>query len=107
MLNSKMLVAVLLAGVSVSHAAFVPAHVTKSNQSPVLTDVRERTASQIAARSAAGYHYASVDMDGATWRVENQIKRELEALGYFVDYDNSHNTFGWNSLNGALLIKWQ
>lgn len=101
----KKLIGLLLLS-SVCNAAFVPAAVTKQNQAPKLIDVRLRVEKIIAARTEQGYHYASIDMDGANWKTENQIMKELQALGYVVDYDNDHHTFGWNSLNGALLIRW-
>lgn len=88
-------------------AVFLPAAVTHQNMSPVRnTDVRTRTAQTIAERSAAGYHYAAVDMDGASWKEEKQIKKELEAAGYDVDFGNDHHVYGWNAINGALIIRW-
>lgn len=102
----KKLIGCLILLSSVCHAEFVPASVTKQSQTAQLIDVRARTAIQIKARAEAGYSYASIDMDGASWKTEKAIMKELQALGYNVDFDNGHQTFGWNSLNGALVVKW-
>lgn len=102
----KKLIGCLLLLSSVCNAAFVPATVTKQNQATKLMDVRLRVEKIIAARAEQGYHYASVDMDGASFKTEKVIMNELRALGYVVDFDNDHHTFGWNDLNGALLVKW-
>lgn len=91
---------------SVCNAAFVPAITTKQNQATKLMDVRERTAAEIQARAAAGFHFASVDMDGASWKEEKLIMKELQAQGYKVSFENDHHVYGWNALNGGLLIKW-
>lgn len=102
----KKLIGCLLLLSSVSNAAFVPAAVTKQNQAPKLIDVRLRVEKIIAARTEAGYHYASVDMDDASFKTEKAIMKELQALGYEVDFDNDHHTYGWNSLNGGIVIRW-
>lgn len=96
----------VLTASTVNAAGFLPATVTKANQAPQLIDVRTRTAQEIAARSAAGYYYASVDMDGASWAEEKAIMKDLQALGYDVDFGNDHHVYGWNKLNGALVIRW-
>lgn len=101
----KSLIAVVLLS-SVCNAAFIPAAVTKQNQATQLMDIRESTARQIAARAAAGYHFVSVDMDGANWKTENVIMKELQDLGYAVKLTTDDHVYGWNSVNGALLIKW-
>jgi hypothetical protein len=87
-------------------ASFVPASVTKQNQASSIIDIRENVARQIKARAEAGYHYASVDMDGASWKTMKEIMTELESLGYTVHYGNDHHVYGWNNLNGALVIRW-
>lgn len=91
---------------SVCNAAFIPAAVTKQNQAAQLIDIRESTALQIAARAAAGYHFVSVDMDGANWKTENAIMKELKEMGYAVKLTTDDHVYGWNNVNGALLIKW-
>ena len=102
----KLIAGLVVLVVGTANAYFVPASVTKQNQAPQLMDIRESVSQQIAARSAMGYHFASVDMDGANWKVENEIMKELQAAGYEVDYGNDHHVYGWNSLNGALVIRW-
>lgn len=96
----------VLAATTANAGGFVPATVTKGNMAPQLIDIRTSVADQIAARTAAGYHYASVDMDGATWKEEKAIMKELQGLGYEVDFGNDHRVYGWNSLNGALVVRW-
>lgn len=97
----------LVLAVSTANAAtFIPASDTHAAMSSQLIDFRTRTAQEISARAAAGYHYASVDMDGATWKEEKALMKELQALGYDVDFGNGHNVYGWNALNGALVIRW-
>lgn len=100
-------ISLMVLAASVSNAIdFLPASVTKAAQAPQLMDIRTRTAQEIAARTAAGYHYASVDMDGASFKTEKALMKELQALGYDVDFGNDHHVYGWNSLNGALVIRW-
>lgn len=102
----KLLAMLLLAGTT-AQAAFVPVAVTHQNMAPVRNvDVRTRTAQAIADRAAQGYHYATVDMDDTTWKEEKAIMKELQAAGYEVDFGNSHHTYGWNAINGALIIRW-
>lgn len=96
----------LLLATGTAGAAFVPASVTKENQAPQVIDIRLSAERQIAARAAAGYHFASVDMDGATWKIENEILKELQALGYKVKLGDDKHVYGWNSLNGALVVTW-
>lgn len=100
------LLALVILSVSTANAGLFPATVARDSMPAQLIDVRERTALEIKARAAAGYNYASVDMDGATWKTENIIMQELIALGYEVDYGNDHHVYGWNKLNGALVIRW-
>lgn len=101
----KLIGSVLLLS-SVCHAAFVPATVTKQNQAPKMIDIRESVARQIEARTVAGYHFVSVDMDGASWNTENVIAKELQSLGYTVEITTDDHVYGWNKVNGALLINW-
>lgn len=91
---------------SVCNASFVPATVTKQNQAPMLMDIRESTEKQIALRAATGYHFVSVDMDGASWKTEQLIMNELQGLGYKVEITTDDHVYGWNKVNGALLINW-
>lgn len=102
----KKLISGMLLLSSVANAAFVPATLTKQTQAAQLMDVRARTAAEIQARAAAGFHFVSVDMDGATWKTERAIMKELQALGYTVSFENDHHVYGLNALNGGLLIKW-
>jgi hypothetical protein len=105
----NLLAGLLVMAVSTANAGgFLPASETLKAMAPTRNDVdvRERTAQTIATRAAQGYHYASVDMDGASWKEENKIKKELEAMGYDVDFGNDHHVYGWNNINGALVIRW-
>lgn len=103
----NLMAGLLVLAVSTANAGgFVPASATNGSMAPQRIDIRTAVANQIAARAAAGYHYASVDMDGATWKEEKAIMKELQALGYDVDFGNDHHVYGWNSLNGALVIRW-
>lgn len=102
----KKLIGLLVLVSSVGNAAFVPASVTKQNQASQLMDIRESTAKQIELRASAGYHFVCVDMDGADWKTENIIMKELQALGYNVKITEDSHVYGWNNVNGALLIKW-
>lgn len=103
---NKLMAGLLVLAIGTANAAFVPASETKQNQATQLMDIRERVAQQIASRTAAGYHFVAVDMDGASWKVENQIMKELQDAGYDVSYTRDHKVYGWNSLNGALLVRW-
>lgn len=102
----NLITGLLVLTATVSNAAFIPASDTLKNMAPQKLDARTRAAQEIAARAAAGYHYASVDMDGATWKEEKQIMKELQAAGYDVSLGNDHHVYGWNNLNGALVIRW-
>lgn len=99
---------VVLAVSTANAGGFVPAADTFKTM-PVTrnaADIRTRTAQAIAERAAAGYHYASVDMDDTSWKEEKAIMKELQAAGYDVDFGNDHHVYGWNKLNGALVIRW-
>lgn len=98
---------VVLAVSTANAASFVPA-VSTAQTMPAKRniDMRALTAQVIAERAALGYHYASVDMNDTTWKEEKAIMKELQAAGYDVDFGNDHRVYGWNSLNGALVIRW-
>lgn len=102
----NILAGLLVLAVTTANAAFIPASVTKQNQATQLMDVRLRVEKQIALRTEEGYHYVSVDMDGTSFKTMKIIMGELDAAGYAVDFDNGRQVFGWNDLNGAILIKW-
>jgi hypothetical protein len=91
---------------TVGNATFIPASDTLKGMAPQRLDARTRTAQEIAARAAAGYHYASVDMDDVSFKEEKQIALDLQSLGYAVEFGNDHHVYGWNNLNGALVIRW-
>ncbi len=100
------IIGLIICSVSTANAVFVPASETRQSQAPQIIDIRTSVTQQIAARTLAGYHFVSIDMDGATWKVENEIMKELRTAGYSVEYGNDHHVYGWNSLNGALVVRW-
>lgn len=96
----------LVLAVSVSNAAVIPG-AGQVVTSAGLTPIRTRVADRIAYASTNGYHYVSVDMDGINFKQEKELMKELQGQGYRVDFCNDRHVFGWNSLNGGLLIRWK
>lgn len=96
----------MLLAVSVSNAAVIPGAgqvITSSG----LTPITARVADRIQYAAANGFHYVNVDMDGLNFKQEKALMKELQGLGYTVDFCNDRHVFGWNSLNGGLLIRWK
>lgn len=101
----KAFLAVLLVAGSLN-AAVMPASQARAGMSKGLTPIYDRIQNQIQFATSNGLHYVAVDMDGTTFKEQNRIMKELQGLGYTVTLTADHHVFGWNALNGGLLIKW-